>query len=79
MTMEQAATFLASSILIVLGFLIIFIGIVVANNIGHKYWRPVKSFSMFGLPFTDQRFIYEDDQTKSTKHESTSTNTSSKH
>ena len=79
MDMDQAAVWLAGSILTMMGFVVVVIGIVAINNIIHKYWKPVKSFSMFGLPFTDRRFIYEDDQPKSTQHESTSTNTSSKH
>lgn len=39
MDMDQAAVFLAGSILTVLGFLVLLIGIVVANNIIHKYWK----------------------------------------
>lgn len=37
--MDQAAVFLAGSILTVMGFLIILGGIVIANNIIHKYWK----------------------------------------
>ena len=40
MDMDQAVVFLAGSILTVIGFLIILGGIVVANNIIHKYWKP---------------------------------------
>jgi uncharacterized membrane protein len=40
MDMDQAAVFLAGSILTVMGFLIILVGIVIANNIIHKYWKP---------------------------------------
>ena len=47
MDMDQAAVFLAGSILTVLGFLIILGGIVIANNIIHKYW---KSFGWSWLP-----------------------------
>ena len=39
MDMDQAAVFLAGSILTVLGFLIILVGFVIANNIIHKYWK----------------------------------------
>jgi len=45
MDMDQAAVWLAGSILTVLGFVIIVIGIVVINNIIHKYWKPVALFT----------------------------------
>lgn len=53
MNMDQAAIFLAGSVLTVMGFIVIVIGIVVVNNILHKYWRPVRiftpdSWTMFG-------------------------------
>jgi hypothetical protein len=44
MDMDQAAVWLAGSILTVLGFLVIIAGIVVINNILHKYWKPVQIF-----------------------------------
>jgi uncharacterized membrane protein len=47
MDMDQAAVFLAGSILTVIGFLIILGGIVIANNIIHKYW---KSFGWSIMP-----------------------------
>jgi hypothetical protein len=39
MDMDQAAVFLAGSILTVMGFLIILGGILVANNLVAKYWK----------------------------------------
>lgn len=45
MDMDQAAVFLAGSILTMLGFIVVVAGIVVINNIIHKYWKPVKIFS----------------------------------
>jgi hypothetical protein len=47
MDMDQAAVFLAGSILTVMGFLIILGGIVIANNIIHKFW---KSFGWSWVP-----------------------------
>jgi hypothetical protein len=47
MDMDQAAVFLAGSILTVMGFLIILGGIVIANNIIHKFW---KSFGWSIMP-----------------------------
>jgi hypothetical protein len=43
--MDQAAVFLAGSILTMLGFIVVIAGVVVINNIIHKYWKPVKIFS----------------------------------
>ena len=44
MDMDTSATFLAGSILVMLGFVVIFAGITLINNILHKYWKPVKFF-----------------------------------
>ena len=40
MDMDQAAVFLAGSILTVIGFLVVLGGIIVANNLIAKYWKP---------------------------------------
>lgn len=42
MDMDQAAVFLAGSILTALGFVVILGAIIIANNLIHKYWKPVK-------------------------------------
>lgn len=42
---ENAASFLAGSILISLGIIIFIICCVVINNIIHKYWKPVHLFT----------------------------------
>jgi uncharacterized membrane protein len=47
MDMDQAAVFLAGSILTMLGFVIVVIGVVIINNIIHKYW---KSFGWTLMP-----------------------------
>jgi len=39
--MDQAAVFLAGSVLTVLGILVIVGGIVIVNNIIHKYWKKL--------------------------------------
>ena len=57
MDMDQAAVFLAGSILTVIGFLIILGGIVIANNIIHKYW---KSFGWSWMP-EPQRFASQEE------------------
>jgi hypothetical protein len=50
MDMDQAAVFLAGSILIAIGFLVILAAVVIANNIIHKYW---KSFGWKLFPTVD--------------------------
>jgi hypothetical protein len=42
---ENAASFLAGSILISLGLVVFIIGCVIVNNIIHKYWKPVNLFT----------------------------------
>jgi hypothetical protein len=44
MNMEQAATFLAGSVLVMLGTLVVVSAIVAINNILHRYWKPVTFF-----------------------------------
>ena len=66
--MDQAAVFLAGSILTVMGFLIILAGIVVANNIIHKYW---KSFGWSWMPtWTSEthRFASQEELDRITPH-----------
>lgn len=45
MDIDKAAVFLAGSVLIMLGVIVIVAGSVVINNILHKYWKPVKIFT----------------------------------
>jgi len=45
MDMDQAAVFLAGSVLTALGFIVVVIGLVVINNIFARYWRPVRIFT----------------------------------
>lgn len=45
MTMDQAAVFLAGSILIAIGFTIMIAAVVFINNMLHKYWKPVSLFT----------------------------------
>jgi hypothetical protein len=49
MDMDQAAVFLAGSILIMIGLIVIVAGAVVINNIVHKYWKSFgwKLFPMY--------------------------------
>jgi hypothetical protein len=45
MDMDQAAVFLAGSILTALGFVVVIVAAVVVNNILHKYWKPIRVFT----------------------------------
>lgn len=47
MDMDSAAVFLAGTILYALGMIIILVGVIVANNLIHKYW---KSFGWTLMP-----------------------------
>jgi len=46
MDMDQAAVFLAGSILTMLGFIVVVAGVVAINNIIHRYWKPVRIFTL---------------------------------
>jgi len=45
MSLEQASTFFIGSLLTMLGFIVVVSGIVIINNIIHKYWKPIKLFT----------------------------------
>jgi len=45
MDIDKSAIFLAGSVLIMLGFVVIVAGSIVINNILHKYWKPVRIFT----------------------------------
>lgn len=62
MDMDQAAVFLAGSILTMMGFIVVVIGLVVANNIINKYWKPVRIFTSDSWNMNPPgRFVYEHD------------------
>ena len=62
MTMDQAATWLAGSILTALGFIIVIGAVVVINNMLHKYWKPVQFFKWAEHPAT--RFMTDEEAAK---------------
>ena len=51
MDMDQAAVFLAGSVLTMIGFVVIVAGLVVINNILFKYWKPLGWFKSWGITF----------------------------
>jgi hypothetical protein len=60
MDMDQAAVWLAGSILTMLGLVVIIAGIIVINNLLHKYWKPVRIFSSDSWHFNPpSRFVEE--------------------
>ena len=65
MDMDQAAVFLAGSVLTVLGFLVVLGGVLIANNLVAKYW---KSWGWQWMPTWvsehDHRFISHEEAEK---------------
>ena len=45
MDMDQAAVFLAGSVLTMMALVVLVIGVVAINNILHRYWKPVRIFT----------------------------------
>jgi hypothetical protein len=56
MNIAQASTFFSGSILVMCGFIVVCIGIIVINNLFHKYWKPIPLFKM-----PDYRFVTEEE------------------
>ena len=57
--MDQAAVWLAGSILFSLGLIVVVAGIVAINNLLHKYWKPIQFFKWADHPAT--RFMTEEE------------------
>jgi len=67
MDMDQAAVFLAGSILTMLGFTVVVAGVVVINNLIHKFWKPIQLW----IPSTltePKRFATQEEIEKITPH-----------
>jgi len=69
--MDQSAVWLAGSILTMLGLIVVVSGIVIINNILHKYWKPVRiftddSFAPFSNHNTNARFMTQEEYAKIT-------------
>ena len=67
MDMDQAAVFLAGSILTVIGFLIILGGVIIANNLVAKYWQSWGWTWLNPAGQHSARFATEEELTNSTK------------
>ena len=59
MDIDQAAVFLAGSILTALGFIVIVIAAVVINNIIHKYWKSF-GWKLFPVYLDKEPIVYEE-------------------
>ena len=59
MDIDQAAVFLAGSILTALGFIVIVIAAVVINNIIHKYWKSF-GWKFFPVYVNKEEVTYEE-------------------
>jgi hypothetical protein len=61
MNLEQAANFFTGSILMMLGFVVITMGIVAINNILHRFWKPVQMFKFLDHAYTP-RFMTSEEE-----------------
>jgi hypothetical protein len=68
MDMDQAAVFLAGSILTALGFIVVIGAIVIINNILNKYWKPVKIFTSDSWHINPPRFASQDELNRISPH-----------
>jgi hypothetical protein len=70
MDIDKSAVFLAGSVLIMCGFVVIVAGCAVINNILHKYWKPVRIFTSDSWqPFTSlPRYATEEELAKIPPH-----------
>ena len=60
--MDKLAVFFAGSILVTLGMIVIVSGIILVNNLIHKYWKPVTWFKY------DYKTVYFDPKTGEQYH-----------
>ena len=59
MDIDQAAVFLAGSILTALGFIVIVIAAVVINNIIHKHWKSF-GWKLFPVYVEKEPIVFEE-------------------
>ena len=69
MDMDQAAVFLAGSILTALGFIVVIGAIIVINNLLHKFWKPVRMFTADSWNINPpERFASQDELARVAPH-----------
>lgn len=59
MNMDQAAVWLAGSILTMLGLITVTAGVIAINNLLHKYWKPVRIFTADSWHINPPRYATE--------------------
>ena len=62
MEMDKLAVFFAGSILVTMGMVVISAGIILVNNLIHKYWKPMTWFkyeykAVYFDPKTGEQFV----------------------
>ena len=65
MNMDQAAVFLAGSILTALGFVVVIVAVVAANNVISKYWKPVRIFTSDSWNLNPPSYMLNEEYKKS--------------
>ena len=65
MEMDKIATFFAGSILVTMGMIVIASGVILINNLVHKYWKPVTWFKyqykpVYYDPKTGEQMVKEE-------------------
>lgn len=68
MDMDQAAVFLAGSILTSIGFIVIIGAIIVVNNMIAKFWKPLGWRFMSAWPQESTRFASQEELERITPH-----------
>lgn len=69
MDMDQAAVFLAGSILTMIGFVVVVAGLIAVNNLLAKYWKPVQIFTADSFNIhPQQRFATQEELEKIAPH-----------
>jgi hypothetical protein len=63
--MDKLAVFFAGSILVTMGMVVIAAGVILINNLVHKYWKPVTWFKyeykpVFYDPKTGEQLVKEE-------------------
>jgi len=64
MDMDNAAVFLAGTILYAIGLIVILVATIFANNLIHKYWKSFGWHFMTWLHQEPPRFMSTEEQTK---------------
>jgi hypothetical protein len=72
MTLDQASVFFTASILMMLGFIVITMGIVAINHLLHTYWKPVQFFKFQEYPYPPPRFMTAEEEEAAAKHKQNS-------